>query len=271
MNSKPANQKDFSTDKISELHRLAEIGKLSGGFIHDLANHVTTMSLSMDYVEECLYRNSEQLRKQTIESARARKSIKYFVEAVRKHIRGRDIHCYFSPERKLCDLIVLFKYRAEKERVSLTVSAYKSARGSRLYGSRVRFNQLFSNLIQNAIDAFGEVGGRIEEEIEKKTENRHVSVAITKRYGRILISVQDNGLGIKDEVRDKIFEPFFTTKTQDKGIGLGLSTAKEIAEGDFHGEISVKSTIGKGSIFKVTFPLSLPHSHLLPRDPNKPN
>lgn len=244
----------MNDNKISELHRLAEIGKLSGGFIHDLANHITMMSLSLDRVEESLLRDQEQIREHAAESARVRKNIKYFVEAMRKHIRGNDIPCYFSIEKKLRELVTLFKYKAEKEHVTINVSVDISIRNSgkclRLYGSRVRFNQLFSNLISNAIDSFG---------LSEGVKKRHVSIKIKKKsvkgVDHAVISVEDNGLGIDPKNKDRIFETFFTTKKDGKGVGLGLATVKEIVEKDFSGSISFTSTPGKGTTFSAYLPL----------------
>lgn len=197
----------MADDKLSELHRLAEIGKLSGGFIHDLANHITVMSLS--------------------------------IEAMKKHIRGRDIQCYFSPEKKIKELIELLRYKTEKEKISVRLFTETQSRNMRIYGSRLRFNQLFSNLISNALDA----GGKI------------IEIKIKKKADYALISVIDNGSGISAKIKEKIFEPFFTTKSRNKGMGIGLATVKEIVEKDFSGTISVKSELGKGSIFTVSIPI----------------
>lgn len=241
--------------RMAELEHLAEIGKLSGGFIHDLANHVTVMSLSLDRIENSLLKEGEKIREHAAESARVRKNVTYFIEAVKKHIRGQDIQCYFSPEKKLKELVELFRYKAEKEHVVIHISSTSKAAaretGSlRIYGSRIRFNQLFSNLISNAIDAFESVRSK-----EKQPEKGHwIKIGIQKNKDAVVISVADNGKGIETKIKDKIFEKFFTTKASGKGLGLGLATVKEIVEKDFSGSISVKSTLGKGSMFSVSIP-----------------
>lgn len=237
--------------RISELEHLAEIGKLSGGFIHDLANHVTVMSLSLDRIEESLLKEGERIKEHAAESARVRKNVNYFIKAVKKHMRGNDINCYFSPEKKLKELIEIFKYKAEKEHVSLELYSEKSKNAAKssnlkLYGSRVRFNQLFSNLISNSIDAFTS---------SENVSERIVCIKIKKKGKFIVISVIDNGKGINPKILEKIFDRFFTTKPTGKGSGLGLATAKEIAEKEFSGSIKVRSVLGKGSRFSVSIPL----------------
>lgn len=234
-------------ERVYELQRLAEIGKMSGGFIHDLANHITVMSLSMDRIERSLWQDSERLRQHSLESARARKNIKYLVGTIKKHIRGTDLPCSFSPEKKLKELLSLFKYKAEKERISLFLSVARETKGSRIYGSRLRFNQVFSNLIQNAIDSFEDLKAREKEE----TTERNIVVGIKQKNDRLVFSVQDNGSGMSAEIKDQIFRAFYTTKTRDKGTGLGLATVKDIVEKEFEGKIYVKSEESKGSTFFV--------------------
>jgi signal transduction histidine kinase len=69
-----------------------------------------------------------------------------------------------------------------------------------------------------------------------------------------MISVQDNGIGIPENMYERIFEPNFTSK--NSGMGLGLSMVRKMIE-DYKGEISVKSEVGKGSTFTITLPTNL--------------
>jgi signal transduction histidine kinase len=106
------------------------------------------------------------------------------------------------------------------------------------YGSEL--NQVWTNLIDNAIDAIADRGI-----ITIKTENLgdHLQVHIT-----------DSGSGISDEVRSRIFEPFFTTKAVGKGTGLGLELARRIVENRHRGSLSLKSTPGQ-TCFTVSLPI----------------
>ena len=114
-------------------------------------------------------------------------------------------------------------------------------------------NQVFINLMNNAIDA-------IEERNKKSIEGREGEIMIhteilDDRY--ISIHIADNGTGIKEDVREKIFEPFFTTKSVGKGTGLGLSIAQSIIEEKHEGKLYCHSQWGEGSEFTLEIPIKL--------------
>jgi signal transduction histidine kinase len=101
-----------------------------------------------------------------------------------------------------------------------------------------QFNLAISNLLINSIQAVSEKG-----EI-------HLFTRGSKK--NVFVILQDNGAGISKEHLPKIFDFMFSTKPT--GSGLGLSIAKKIIS-DHHGEISVKSEVNKGSVFKIRIPL----------------
>jgi C4-dicarboxylate-specific signal transduction histidine kinase len=106
-------------------------------------------------------------------------------------------------------------------------------------------NQVITNLISNAIDAY-----------EPETPNkREISVCVKKKRNAAEIIVQDFGSGIKKEFLSLIFQPFFTTKNFEKGIGIGLSICKDIIEKDFKGKITVTSQLHAGTLFVIAVPL----------------
>jgi signal transduction histidine kinase len=75
--------------------------------------------------------------------------------------------------------------------------------------------------------------------------------------GRVVIEVRDTGKGMSEEVQKKLFRPFFTTKPKGKGTGLGLSVSRSIVQ-QHRGEITVSSTLGKGSVFTIRLPQAVP-------------
>jgi signal transduction histidine kinase len=112
-----------------------------------------------------------------------------------------------------------------------------SVRGSEL-------NQVWTNLIDNAIDALCDSGGKGTITVRTRREGDHVAV-----------EVADDGPGIPDDVRERIFDPFFTTKAAGSGTGLGLDTARRIVEERHRGTLTVESEPGKGTTFTVRLPV----------------
>ncbi|MBD2163145.1 hybrid sensor histidine kinase/response regulator [Calothrix membranacea FACHB-236] len=119
-----------------------------------------------------------------------------------------------------------------------------------------QLNQVFMNILANAIDALEESNeGRSYQEIEKNPNYIKVKTNITEDKNFISIKIKDNGLGIPDEIKSKIFEHLFTTKAVGKGTGLGLSITHQIIVENHGGSIEVNSLQGHGSEFVITLPI----------------
>lgn len=118
-----------------------------------------------------------------------------------------------------------------------------------------QLNQVFINLLGNAIDA-------LEEANQNRTPTERAANPNTIRIqtyrstdNNIVISISDNGLGIPDEIQPKIFDPFFTTKPVGKGTGLGLSVSYQVVTELHGGKLNYYSTLGQGTEFVVSLPL----------------
>jgi C4-dicarboxylate-specific signal transduction histidine kinase len=112
-----------------------------------------------------------------------------------------------------------------------------------------RLEQVFINMVTNAIDAMDEKSAKTEDPDNVKKliirtflENNQVNAVVT-----------DTGIGMAQEVKNKIFEPFFTTKDVGKGTGLGVSISYGIIK-DYDGEIQIDSQVGVGTTFLLKFP-----------------
>jgi signal transduction histidine kinase len=106
-----------------------------------------------------------------------------------------------------------------------------------------RIVQLVENLLVNAVQALPSGG--------------HVWVGLrpSDRPNHVVVSIRDDGTGIRSDLLERVFEPFFTTKPRGQGTGLGLAIAKEIAQ-EHQGEIAIHSTVGKGTTVEVTLPVA---------------
>lgn len=224
--------------KMTPVFRLAELGKTSGGLIHDLVNQVTAATLSMNYMERRLNKDSELLREYAQQSARTRKSIEKFAASARSYIRNEKNEERLNLKNEIKSAVQSFGAVVNKKNVKIFVGGKESIY---VQGNKFKLNQIIHNLISNAIYACRKNGGEIE-------------ISCSKRKDGASLVVEDNGCGVPDKIKDKIFEPFFTTKNQN-GSGLGLASIKKIIEEDFRGKIILKTKNGtkSGAIFVVLF------------------
>jgi two-component system NtrC family sensor kinase len=125
----------------------------------------------------------------------------------------------------------------QKVQISLSLSSTLP----KIQSDRGQLQQIFLNILNNAIDAVGEAG-----QIDVSTKLKGANTA--------QVTIKDNGPGIPPDILKKIFEPFFTTKEEGKGTGLGLSITYGLVK-KLGGDISVESRLGKGATFTIDLPI----------------
>ena len=134
------------------------------------------------------------------------------------------------------DTLRLFSYKLKKG-IEIRRAYDRNIPKIPAYGSEL--NQVWTNLIDNAIDAMDGEG--------------EIEITSSSCDDRVVVTISDSGSGIPDEVRSRIFEPFFTTKPVGKGSGLGLDIVRRVVENRHQGTISCQSKPGKTS-FTITLP-----------------
>ncbi|MEG3932983.1 MULTISPECIES: ATP-binding protein [unclassified Microcoleus] len=119
-----------------------------------------------------------------------------------------------------------------------------------------QLNQVFMNIINNAVDALRE---REQKSSQEEIESNPIQMSITTsiisgKWARI--SIKDNGMGMNESVKAKIFDPFFTTKQVGHGTGLGLSISYQIVVDKHGGRLECISAIGEGTEFAIEIPIA---------------
>lgn len=128
------------------------------------------------------------------------------------------------------------------------------------YGGQI--NQVFMNILSNAIDALDEYNKqRSSEQIKQQPSRIEIWTAMLEDNW-VAIHIADNGPGISHEVQAKLFEPFFTTKPAGKGTGLGLSISHQIVVDKHGGSIFCQSSPGNGTEFIVKMPIQQKNSQV---------
>jgi two-component system, NtrC family, sensor kinase len=181
-------------------------------------------------------------------------------------------------------MILHSRLRATQERPAIEViKEYGELVPIECYAGQL--NQVFMNILSNAIDAIDEkinnqqVVNSEKSEVDKlitlsslptqlsnsdsiflkcKTEftpQIQIRTELTEDKKIILIQITDNGIGMSQEIQQRIFEQFFTTKDVGKGTGLGLAIAHQIIVEKHRGTLEVKSVLGHGSQFTIAIPI----------------
>ena len=114
-----------------------------------------------------------------------------------------------------------------------------------------QLNQVFMNILSNAIDALGEAWVRLPDRPSPKIWIQTERV----QPNQVTIRIRDNGTGIPESVRHSLFDPFFTTKPIGKGTGLGLAISYQIVTEKHHGSLAVDSIFGEMTEFVITLPI----------------
>lgn len=231
-------------EKLAQLYRFAQFGRMASGLFHDLVNPLNLVSLNLDI----LSRRSKRVGQQKLSDIKVLlnravdgiRRLENFVQAARRQVQHQEAPQTFSLANEITQVIQMLEHKAKKSHVKISL---KLSKDIKMFGNSMKFSQLITNLVLNAIDAYENV----------KRKEKLVEVRLQKINSNVRLEVQDWGSGIHEKYLPRIFDPLFTTKIHGKGIGMGLSICKDVIEKDLKGKCVVKSKIGIGTTFVVEF------------------
>jgi signal transduction histidine kinase len=227
-------------EKMQELYRFAELGRLSTALFHDVANHLTTVSLDIEGLKNTKQSDIMQRIYENVGH------IDRVVQRVRQQLQGKNTIEVLNVADEVNEVIKILSFSASEVGVSIKVQDQALKGPLLLKGDVTRFRQLVHNLISNAIEAYQDTDGVLP--------TKEVVIRLQRDHKMLAISVTDHGVGVKPSTQDKIFNPFYSTR--EKGIGIGLFVVKQVVEKDFQGTISLTSNKKQGTIFTVNLPKS---------------
>ncbi|MEH2198162.1 trifunctional serine/threonine-protein kinase/ATP-binding protein/sensor histidine kinase [Nostoc sp.] len=167
----------------------------------------------------------------------------------------RDYKVPFNIHEGIDSTILILKHRlkANEQRPAIEViTDYGNLPQVECFPGQL--NQVFMNLLANAIDALDESNaGRSFAEI--KANPNCITITTSIENSLVKIAILDNGKGMSEQVKSKIFDHLFTTKAVGKGTGLGLAIARQIVEETHGGKLSFNSVIGEGTEFIIEIPV----------------
>lgn len=233
-------RRELEVQKLQALEkaRLASLGLMAGGIAHEINNPLSVIQSRSDMALRLLQKvevpevrkATESLEKISAMVGRISKIIQSMQSLTRE--TSREDKEVFTLSSLAEEILVLVEEKLRSSGITLDFGG--EATFSKLYGNKVELSQVFINAINNSIQAIAN--------LDQKWIRVSANLISPQE---IRIQIQDSGLGIPEEVRDKIMTPLFTTKSNGEGTGLGLALSKKIVElhqGKFYFDHEVKHT-----------------------------
>lgn len=207
---------------------------------HEIKNPLTPMKLSIQYLQKAIYNNAPNVKE--LSSGVAQTLVEQIDHLSRIASEFSQFANISNVKNEVFDINKLLDSLVYLHDVQERVTIHWTHNDDPLFieADKTQINRLFTNLLQNAIEAIPE------------EETGYVTVSEERRLHSVRISISDNGLGIPKAMLVNIFTPNFTTKTS--GTGLGLAICKGIVE-QSRGSIWFDTEEGKGTTFYVELPL----------------
>jgi len=233
--------------RIMQSEKLAAIGQLAAGIMHEINNPLATIGACAAAIEGRLPEVSGEvvaaLREYTDIIDKEVQRCTGIVDSLLDFSRPKDTTKKSADVARLIDdTLFLLKHHRRFKRI---VVHRELASGLAVVANQEQLIQVFMALMLNAADAMEQGSGPGSLTVR--------TMADPRRSDQVRIEFEDTGVGIPDSQLSKIFEPFYSTKTHGRGTGLGLSICYGIVE-EHGGLLEVESQVGRGSVFRVTMP-----------------
>ncbi len=276
---------------LIQAEKMSSLGQLIAGIAHEINNPVNFIHGNLSYLHTytinlltfiqlsqqcCPEMNSEMqkmaedielefvkddlpkiIRSIEVGTSRIREivlSLKNFSHMDEAEFKAVDIH------REIDNTLLILDHRLKFKSSSQPIQIIKQYGDLPLINCCPgQLNQVFVNILANAIDAIEEVQlNLIPDQLIAQHSNRDVFISIktkiiSDRY--VQIAIADNGAGIPEVIQQQIFNPFFTTKTVGKGTGMGMAISYQIITKKHNGKLTCTSTVGKGTEFIIQIPI----------------
>jgi two-component system C4-dicarboxylate transport sensor histidine kinase DctB len=223
-------------EELAQANRLGSLGQITAGVAHEINQPVSAIRSFAENAQQFLARgSSDQAIGNLARIVELTQRIGTITAELRNFARRRTPEIGAVPVDGVIDsTLLLIGDRLRSQNVALERGGVS---GLSVTADRVRLEQIFINLIQNALDALRDRPGGV------------IGITVARYGGRIAIDVADNGPGVTAALTDQLFMPFVTGR--DDGLGLGLAIARNIAR-DFGGELGLVASPLGGAAFRIT-------------------
>ncbi|NEQ77654.1 MAG: AAA family ATPase [Okeania sp. SIO2C9] len=291
-----AQQLEQSLTKLQEAQvqlvqseKMSALGQMMSGITHEINNPLGFVSGNISQVEEAIQDVLEHLEVyqqnhppgETVTAHAEEIELEYVLEdlpemigsmqtgvnriaeiskSMRIFSRGdREQKVTFDLHEGIDSTLLILKHRLKGNEFRPEINIIKDyGELPQILGFPGQLNQVFMNIIANAIDVFDEMSeARSMTQMKQHPYRIILTTKLDSVSQMVKISIQDNGCGMSEEVKNRIFNHLFTTKAVGKGTGLGLSIARQIVEEKHDGKLSCYSQLGKGTEFVIEIPIGM--------------
>ncbi|MEH1801093.1 MAG: ATP-binding protein [Nostoc sp.] len=209
-------------------------------------------TIDLDYLQEDLPKLIDSLKEGS-------DRIRGISASLRTFSRGdSDRKVHFNIHEGIESTLIILKHRVKPNEHRPAIEVVKNyGQIPQLECFPGQLNQVFMNLIANAIDALEESNkGRSFQQIKDNPNRLTITTTLSEDRHHVSILIQDNGEGMSENVKQKLFGYLFTTKPVGKGTGLGLVISRQIIEEKHGGQLTVTSELGKGTELAIVIPVA---------------
>ena len=244
-------------DQLTHSARLASLGEMAAGIGHELTQPLNAILLlarnGLKAMQDPLKNHKMLEENLSIIIDRVNKASSIINSLKSFASKAKDTMVPVNINVIILDILNFFESQLTLSDIGLYLQL-DTHQTIEVMGQEVKLEQVFFNLIQNAILSMGKT---VEPRLTISTSIKpSINPSTLREEPFVVIGVRDNGEGISQANQEKIFDPFFTTRATGSGMGLGLSIVDRIVRG-FGGYIKVDSTPGAGACFNVYLPAHL--------------
>jgi PAS domain S-box-containing protein len=238
--------------QLIQAGKMTTLGEMAAGIAHEINQPLNVIQVCADFFLKMLKRgepiNDEDLKTMAIDIAANVERAAGVIKHVRDFSRQSEVvKSKVNINDPIQDVFKVLGHQLKVHEIEVELNLNQNM--PNIMAEHNRLEQVFINLVTNAIDAMDEKSNQSK---NRKVEKR-LTIKSFAENGQVAVYVSDTGIGMSEEIRNKILEPFFTTKKIGKGTGLGVSISYGIIK-DYDGTIEIESEVGKGTTFKITFP-----------------
>lgn len=239
----------FTQLKTSHSRKIAALGQFAGGVAHEIRNPLNSIGMTAQHLKSIF--SQPNVKPEDIEEAKELLDIvdekigelKQTSEQFLTLNRPQKLDLTSVNLNELMDA-VLSEFVLIAEEANVHINKYYSAELPDLQLDEMLMRQVLFNFVQNCIQAMPKGGSiYLTSSVEEISDAPYVTMEI-----------RDTGIGIPEENQERIYDAYFTTKDEEGGIGLGLAISHQIITAH-QGNVEVKSKVGMGTAFKITFPV----------------